>query len=69
MTSHDVLIVVGYVDQEREMRAAFTALDANNNGRILETELRQILGNLGDALNSQEVLSFRIETKSLMDLF
>jgi Ca2+-binding EF-hand superfamily protein len=43
------------------MRAAFTALDANNNGRILETELRQILGNLGDALTSQEVSTFYLE--------
>jgi Ca2+-binding EF-hand superfamily protein len=41
---------------EREMRAAFTALDSNNNGKILEHELRQILGNLGDALTTQEVL-------------
>ncbi len=45
----------GPLDQEREMRSAFQALDKDNNGRIQEAELRQILGNLGDALTSQEV--------------
>lgn len=42
-------------DQDKEMRDAFKALDKENNGRVMETELRQILGNLGDALTSQEV--------------
>ncbi len=37
------------------MRNAFQALDKDNNGRIAEAELRQILGNLGDALSQQEV--------------
>lgn len=37
------------------MRAAFQALDKDNSGKIQETELRQILGNLGDALTTQEV--------------
>ena len=31
------------------------ALDKDNNGKILEAELRQILGNLGDNLSNQEV--------------
>eukprot|EP01119_Soliformovum_irregulare_P001948 TRINITY_DN1188_c0_g1_i1.p2 TRINITY_DN1188_c0_g1~~TRINITY_DN1188_c0_g1_i1.p2 ORF type:complete len:155 (-),score=49.04 TRINITY_DN1188_c0_g1_i1:91-555(-) len=42
-------------DQEREMRNAFQSLDVNGNSLIHEQELRQILGNLGDALNPQEV--------------
>ena len=37
------------------MRDAFKALDKDSNGKISETELRQILGNLGDALTTQEV--------------
>lgn len=50
-------------DMDKEMRDAFKALDANQNGRVQETELRQILGNLGDALTSQEVNSLMREVK------
>lgn len=45
------------------MRAAFSALDSNNSGKIHEPELRQILGNLGDALTSQEVNALLREAK------
>ena len=50
-------------EQEKEMRDAFKALDANQNGKVQETELRQILGNLGDSLSSQEVNSLMREIK------
>jgi Ca2+-binding EF-hand superfamily protein len=42
-------------DLERDMRNAFTALDKDASGRILEAELRQILGTLGEALSPEEV--------------
>jgi len=43
-------------DMERDMRAAFNALDKDGNGQILEAELRQILTSLGAApLTPQEV--------------
>ena len=42
-------------DLDRDMRNAFTALDKDGNGSILEAELRQILGTLGEALGSEEV--------------
>jgi len=44
-------------DQDKEMRDAFKALDKEGNGKVLEAELRQILGNLGDSLSNQEVNS------------
>ncbi|PRP85287.1 hypothetical protein PROFUN_06889 [Planoprotostelium fungivorum] len=50
-------------DQDQPMRNAFKALDSNNNGKISEPELRQILGNLGDALSSQEVNALLREAK------
>lgn len=50
-------------DQDKEMRDAFKALDKDGNGRIQEAELRQILGNLGDALTSQEVNALMREVK------
>jgi len=50
-------------DMDKEMRDAFKALDANQNGKVQETELRQILGNLGDSLSSQEVNSLMREVK------
>jgi Ca2+-binding EF-hand superfamily protein len=43
------------LEADRDMREAFKALDKDNNGRIAEVELRQILGTLGDALTQQEV--------------
>eukprot|EP01114_Cavostelium_apophysatum_P008792 TRINITY_DN215_c0_g1_i1.p2 TRINITY_DN215_c0_g1~~TRINITY_DN215_c0_g1_i1.p2 ORF type:complete len:152 (-),score=59.14 TRINITY_DN215_c0_g1_i1:103-558(-) len=50
-------------DQDKEMRDAFKALDKDNNGKVQEAELRQILGNLGDALTSQEVNALMREVK------
>jgi len=50
-------------DQDKEMRDAFKALDKENNGKVQEAELRQILGNLGDALTSQEVNALMREVK------
>jgi len=43
------------MDLERDMRNAFSALDKDGTGAILEAELRQILGTLGEALSSDEV--------------
>eukprot|EP01118_Nematostelium_gracile_P002921 TRINITY_DN13367_c0_g1_i1.p1 TRINITY_DN13367_c0_g1~~TRINITY_DN13367_c0_g1_i1.p1 ORF type:complete len:153 (-),score=55.46 TRINITY_DN13367_c0_g1_i1:104-562(-) len=51
-------------DQDREMRNAFQALDSGSTGFIHEAELRQILANLGDALNSQEVNALMREAKA-----
>jgi len=51
-------------DQDREMRNAFQALDSSGNGFVHEVELRQILGNLGDALTSQEVNSLMRDAKA-----
>eukprot|EP01097_Dermamoeba_algensis_P000408 TRINITY_DN1141_c0_g1_i1.p1 TRINITY_DN1141_c0_g1~~TRINITY_DN1141_c0_g1_i1.p1 ORF type:complete len:144 (-),score=41.41 TRINITY_DN1141_c0_g1_i1:103-534(-) len=42
-------------DLERDMREAFKALDKEGNGLISEAELRQILMNLGEALEPYEV--------------
>ena len=42
-------------DTERDMREAFKALDKEGNGLISEAELRQILMNLGEALEPYEV--------------
>jgi len=43
------------MDMERDMRNAFIALDKDGTGTILEAELRQILGTLGEALSPEEV--------------
>jgi len=43
------------VDQARDMREAFKALDKDGRGTILEAELRQILCNLGENLEPYEV--------------
>merc|ERR1712100_265690 len=43
------------IDQERDMREAFKALDKDGRGTILEAELRQILCNLGENLEPYEV--------------
>jgi len=51
-------------DQDREMRNAFQALDSSGTGLIHEPELRQILGNLGDALTSSEVNALLREAKA-----
>ena len=42
-------------DMDREMRSAFQVLDKDNYGTIMEAELRQILGTLGDALTGFEL--------------
>jgi len=42
-------------DLERDMRNAFSALDKDGTGTVLEAELRQILGTLGETLSSEEV--------------
>jgi len=42
-------------DLERDMRNAFSALDKDGQGTVLEAELRQILGTLGEALSAEEV--------------
>eukprot|EP00013_Stygamoeba_regulata_P028936 CAMPEP_0177650320 /NCGR_PEP_ID=MMETSP0447-20121125/11878_1 /TAXON_ID=0 /ORGANISM="Stygamoeba regulata, Strain BSH-02190019" /LENGTH=151 /DNA_ID=CAMNT_0019153179 /DNA_START=90 /DNA_END=545 /DNA_ORIENTATION=- len=42
-------------DQEADIRHAFHALDRDGNGYILEAELRQLLMNLGEGLQSNEV--------------
>jgi len=42
-------------DMEKDMRNAFTALDRDGTGTILEAELRQILGTLGEPLTPDEV--------------
>jgi len=42
-------------DLDRDMRNAFVALDKDGTGQILEAELRQILGTLGETLTSEEV--------------
>ncbi len=41
--------------QDKDARAAFKLLDADNNGTIPESELRQMLATVGDALTHQEV--------------
>mmetsp|Transcript_26645 Transcript_26645/g.37508 ORF Transcript_26645/g.37508 Transcript_26645/m.37508 type:complete len:152 (-) Transcript_26645:82-537(-) len=50
-------------DQDKPMRDAFKALDKEGNGKILEAELRQILGHLGDSLTNQEVNAVMREVK------
>jgi len=42
-------------EQAKDMLDAFKALDKEGNGTIQETELRQLLLNLGDALSTPEV--------------
>lgn len=42
-------------DQDKEMRDAFKILDADGDGTIQESELRQMLLTIGEALNHQEV--------------
>jgi len=51
-------------EQDREMRSAFQALDSSTSGFIHEPELRQILGNLGDALTAIEVNSLMRDAKT-----
>jgi calmodulin len=51
-------------DQEKAMRDAFQALDRDGRGVIQQTELKQILGNLGDALTAQEVNSLMRDLKA-----
>ena len=41
--------------QDKDARAAFKLLDAENNGTIPESELRQMLATVGDALTHQEI--------------
>ncbi|XP_049851313.1 myosin regulatory light chain-like [Schistocerca gregaria] len=42
-------------DQDKAMRDAFKILDTENDGTILESELRQILLTVGDAMTHEEV--------------
>lgn len=42
-------------DQDKEMRDAFKILDADGDGTILESELRQMLLTIGEAMSHQEV--------------
>lgn len=40
--------------QDKDARSAFKLLDADNNGTIPESELRQMLATVGDAMTHQE---------------
>lgn len=42
-------------DQDKDMRDAFKILDADGDGTILESELRQMLLTIGEAMTHQEV--------------
>lgn len=42
-------------DQDKEMREAFRILDADNDGTMLESELRQLLLTVGEPMTHQEV--------------
>jgi len=42
-------------DQDKACRNAFKLLDADNNGTIPESELRQMLATVGDAMTHQEI--------------
>lgn len=42
-------------EQENDCRNAFKLLDAENDGTIPESELRQMLSTVGDVLTHQEV--------------
>eukprot|EP01125_Pyxidicula_operculata_P021594 TRINITY_DN8405_c0_g1_i1.p1 TRINITY_DN8405_c0_g1~~TRINITY_DN8405_c0_g1_i1.p1 ORF type:complete len:167 (+),score=47.60 TRINITY_DN8405_c0_g1_i1:55-501(+) len=42
-------------DQDKPCRNAFKLLDADNNGTIPESELRQMLATVGDAMSHQEI--------------
>eukprot|EP01128_Nolandella_sp_AFSM9_P010687 TRINITY_DN7433_c1_g1_i1.p1 TRINITY_DN7433_c1_g1~~TRINITY_DN7433_c1_g1_i1.p1 ORF type:complete len:165 (-),score=61.77 TRINITY_DN7433_c1_g1_i1:78-524(-) len=41
--------------QDKEARKAFALLDAESNGTIPESELRQMLATVGDAMTHQEI--------------
>lgn len=43
------------VEQDKAMRDAFKILDAENDGTIAESELRQMLLTVGEPLSHQEV--------------
>eukprot|EP01100_Stratorugosa_tubuloviscum_P013817 TRINITY_DN70_c3_g1_i2.p1 TRINITY_DN70_c3_g1~~TRINITY_DN70_c3_g1_i2.p1 ORF type:complete len:157 (-),score=85.21 TRINITY_DN70_c3_g1_i2:73-543(-) len=43
------------IDMERDMRNAFSALDADGVNFIYEAQLRQTLGSLGEPLTPQEI--------------
>jgi len=43
------------VEQDRDMRNAFKILDADNDGTLPETELRQMLLTVGEPLSHQDV--------------
>lgn len=65
-------------DQDKEMREAFKILDSEGDGTILESELRQILLTVGEAMTHTEVDSLlmdvtpdqngRIATDKFVDL-
>jgi Ca2+-binding EF-hand superfamily protein len=42
-------------DQDKDMRDAFKILDSDGDGTILESELRQMLLTIGEAMTHQEV--------------
>jgi Ca2+-binding EF-hand superfamily protein len=42
-------------DQDKKCRDAFKLLDADNNGTIAESELRQMLATVGDPMTHQEI--------------
>jgi len=42
-------------EQDKPCRNAFKLLDADNNGTIPESELRQMLATVGDAMSHQEI--------------
>ena len=49
---------------EQGMRNAFQALDSSGDGKILESEMRHILRNLGDQLAGDEVDELMLGVKS-----
>jgi len=42
-------------DQDKDIRSAFTVLDSEGDGTILESELRQILLTVGEPMTHTEV--------------
>jgi calmodulin len=42
-------------EQDKKCRDAFKLLDADNNGTIAESELRQMLATVGDPMTHQEI--------------
>lgn len=65
-------------DQDKDMRDAFKILDADGDGTMLESELRQLLLTVGEPMTHQEVDSLmqdvavdgngKVQTDKLVDL-